>query len=242
MLIEGYEDDPVVDGAELLALPGFWMAYLEWLCKSEGRRDELLAERFGVSRADCYAAEEALMSEETWPAFRIPFAGGHSAVVLYANHDEDPGIEYFVTHAGWGRHGYLATIDGHFAGPGLAWRELVHIARTPDQEAPGIQDPHARLLLLLPALGDRDTPEEAVDLVAGALLRAKVPAGETRLLAGRMLHHPMFEAAGWVLPDDGILVCDAQHSPRCGIRLAQGITDEQSDMLARAIGTAEPVS
>jgi hypothetical protein len=109
----------------------------------------------------------------------------------------------------------------------------------PDAGAPGIRNPHARLLLLLPAMGDQDTPAGSVDTVTGALLWAKVPAAETRHLAEQMLVHPLFVAARWVMPEpsDGILVCDARHSPRCGIRLAQGITREQNDRLARALGT-----
>ena len=33
---------------------------------------------------------------------------------------------------------------------------------------------------------------------------------------------------------DGMPVCGAHHSPRCGIRLGQGITRRQNDKLARA--------
>ncbi|TWG12956.1 hypothetical protein [Actinoplanes teichomyceticus] len=114
-----------------------------------------------------------------------------------------------------------------------------------------MRNPHARLLLLLPALGDQDTPADAVDVVADALLWAAVPPVEARRLAGQMLDRPMFGAARWVMPApetveggdevfDGILVCDADRSPRCGIRLARGITREQNDTLARALGTWRP--
>ncbi|MFJ8011003.1 hypothetical protein [Streptomyces sp. NPDC096339] len=61
------------------------------------------------------------MDEEAWPAIRIPFAGGHTAVVLHRNYPDDAGIEYFVAHPEWDRHGHLAVADGHYAGPGLAW-------------------------------------------------------------------------------------------------------------------------
>jgi hypothetical protein len=247
-LINGYDEGPVVAGEELMALPGFWAAYLMWMCESDNEDDIPLPELFGVDGADAAAAAEVLMAEDAWPAFRVPFAEEHTAVVVHANHPDDPGIEYFVTHAEWGRRGHLATVDGHYAGPGLAWRELVHIARTPDGGAPGVQDPHARLLFLLPALGDEDTPAGGVDVVADALVWVGVPAAGARRLAGRMLEHPMFEAAEWVMPSremlfgsvdafEGILVCGAHHSPRCGIRLGQGITREQSDRLARALGT-----
>ncbi|MEU8659837.1 hypothetical protein [Actinoplanes philippinensis] len=247
MLINGYEENPIVAGEDLVTLPGFWAAYSAWIRE----QDVPLHERFGVDGTDVDAADEALMNEEAWPAFRIPFSDGHTAVVVYANYPEDDGnaaIDYFVTHADWDRHGYLATVDGHPAGPGLAWRELVHIARTPDPAAPGIQNPHARLLLLLPASGDQDTPADAIETIAEALLWAKVPAGDTERMARQMLDHPMFPAARWAMPAstrvpggdeafDGILVCDASSSPRYGIRLAEGITREQNDRLAQALGT-----
>ncbi|MCM2416604.1 hypothetical protein [Streptomyces sp. RKAG293] len=38
-------------------------------------------------------------------------------------------------------------------------------------------------------------------------------------------------------PFVGILYCDEPGSPRCGIRLAQGITRDQSNRLAQALGT-----
>ncbi|WP_229869333.1 hypothetical protein [Streptomyces inusitatus] len=159
MLIDGFEKAPLVAGEELLVLPGFWAAYLLWLCRTGEEDPE--PEWFGADEADTDAAYEALNDEGRWPVFRIPFSDGHTAVVLACNHADDAGTEYFVSHPAWDRNGYLATIDGHQAGPGLSWRELTHIANTPDPHAPGVQAPYARLLLLLPALGDADLPGEA---------------------------------------------------------------------------------
>ncbi|GAA3233859.1 hypothetical protein GCM10010260_82220 [Streptomyces filipinensis] len=59
---------------------------------------------------------------------------------------------------------------------------------------------------------------------------------------------PRWEPAGWALASlspisgtqqdlPGILKCYEAGSPRCGTRLAQGIIHEQSDRLARALGT-----
>ncbi|GAB7029599.1 hypothetical protein AB0G35_25715 [Streptomyces sp. NPDC021749] len=247
MLINGFEDAPVVAGEELLGLPGFWAAYLMWLSQTED--DDPVPEWFGVDGADADAACEALADEDRWPVFRIPFAGGHTAVVLGYNLPEEPGTEYFVTHPEWGRHGRLATVDGHQAGPGLSWKELTHLARTPDLNAPGVHAAHARLLLLLPALGDRDLPANAADVIGAALTQAGVPATLAPGLAGALLaDHPLWEPAEWTLPAasplsgsrdpfPGILHCDEPTSPRCGTHLAQGITREQSDRLARALGT-----
>ncbi|MER6979794.1 hypothetical protein [Streptomyces carpinensis] len=247
MLTNGFEDAPLVAGQELLALPGFWAAYLMWLSQTE--EYDPVPEWFGVDGADADAAWDALSDENRWPVFQIPFAGGHTAVVLGYNLPDDPGTEYFITHPEWERHGHLATVGGHHAGPGLSWRELTHIARTPDHNAPGVHAEHARLLLLLPTLGDQDMPEEAADVVGDALARAGVPAALASGLAEALLaDHPLWEPAEWTLPAasplsgsqepfPGILHCDEPMSPRCGVRLAQGITREQSDRLAHALGT-----
>jgi hypothetical protein len=246
VLIEGFEKAPVVAGEELLALPGFWAAYLMWLSQTE--EYDPVPEWFGVDGADADAAWDALGDEDRWPVFRIPFAG-HTAIVLGCNHPDDPGTEYFITHPEWGRHGHLATVGGHQAGPGLSWRELHHIARTPDLDARGVHAAYARLLLLLPALGDQDLPEDAADIVADALAHAGVPVTLAPGLAEALLaDHPLWEPAEWTLPGasplsgsqehfHGILHCDGVMSPRCGTRLAQGITREQSDRLAHALGT-----
>lgn len=247
VLIDGYEDAPLVAGEELLSLPGFWAAYLMWLCETE--EGEPAPAWFGVDEADADAAYEALTDAERWPVFQIPFGEGHTGVVLARNLADDAGTEYLVTHPSWSRPGHLATLDGHQAGPGLAWRELIHIASTPDRTAAGVHDPNARLLLLLPALGDRELPTDAPDVLRSALGWAGVPEAETHRVTESLLQdHPYWEPAGWSLPSVsplsgskesfiGILYCDEPGSPRCGTRIAQGITREQSDRLAHALGT-----
>ncbi|MFJ3640302.1 hypothetical protein ACIPRD_11175 [Streptomyces sp. NPDC090108] len=248
MVIDGYDDDCVVAGEELLGLPGFWAAYLLMLCRRDEERGEPSPEWFGADAADVDAASDALSDAGRWPALRIPFADGHTAVVLGRNFEDDPGTEYFVVHPEWNRPGHLATIDGHDSGPGLAWRELLHIARTVAAGAPGTHDAHARLLLLLPALGDSELPGDAVGVVGRALAWAGVPVADSTWLAAHLLDHTWFAPATWSLPGsspltggedpyEGILVCDGTLSPRHGMRLAQGISREHSDRLARALGT-----
>lgn len=129
-------------GEGLIALPGFWATYFEWMCESGDEQAVPLAERFGEAGADVDAAIEALMNEKAWPVFRVPFDDGHAAVVVYANLPEDGGIEYFATHPERDRQGSLATVDGHPAGPGLAWRELLHIAERQQRDLrrnPGVR-------------------------------------------------------------------------------------------------------
>ncbi|MEV7532481.1 hypothetical protein AB1388_18380 [Streptomyces hydrogenans] len=247
MLIEGYESAPLVAGDELTGLPGFWAAYLLWMCRTEENPPE--PSWFGADEADTDAAYEALADETRWPVFRIPFSDGHSVLVVGRNVADEPGTEYVVAHPAWDRRGHLATIDGHHAGPGLSWRELTHIAGTPDPEAPGIQAPHVRLLLLLPVLGDIDLPGDAAAFLGDALVRAGVPEDSAPRLAENLLQdHPLWEAAEWAEPSPsplsgaepllpGILHCDQPGSPRCGRNLAQGIGPEHHARLARALGT-----
>ncbi|MER5852231.1 hypothetical protein ABT126_35850 [Streptomyces sp. NPDC002012] len=252
MLISGYEDDPLVAGEDLLSRPGFWAAYLMWMGETDDEDGEPDTGWFGADEADLDEAYEKLVDQERWPVFRIPFGGGHSVVVVNRNFPDDQGTEYFVSHPDWGRrHGHLATLDGHQAGPGLSWQELSHIANTTcDPNSPGVHDPYARLLLLLPALGDEDLPGDAEEAVSAALVRAAgTPVAEAARVAARLLlDHPLWEPARWEIPGpsplsggepsfDGILQCDGSMSPRCGLRLARGITVAQSERLARALGT-----
>ncbi|MFB9606817.1 hypothetical protein ACFFTQ_28060 [Streptomyces roseofulvus] len=247
VVIDRYEDVPLVAAEGLLALPGFWAAYLLWMCQTEEEDPE--PQWFGADAADADAAYEALTDEERWPVLRIPFGDGHSVLVVGRNLTDDPGTEYFVAHPEWDRHGHLATIDGHQAGPGLSWRELTHIAGTPDPGAPGVQAPHLRLLLLLPILGDSGLPAGAGAVIADALVQVGVARDRAPEVADALLHdHPLWEPAEWFLASPsplsgtaphvpGILHCDGPQSPRRGMRLAQGITRERSDRLARALGT-----
>ncbi|MFC9492563.1 suppressor of fused domain protein [Streptomyces hydrogenans] len=75
MLIEGYESAPLVAGDELTGLPGFWAAYLLWMCRTEENPPE--PSWFGADEADTDAAYEALADETRWPVFRIPFYAHH---------------------------------------------------------------------------------------------------------------------------------------------------------------------
>lgn len=208
-----YSGAPVVAGEGLLRMPGFWAAYFQVAEEQWDDEDELT-----------------------------------TAVVLECNFPEDPGTEYYVEHPDWGRQGFLATISGHGAGPGLAWRELTHIARaTVTDDRAGVRDPRQRLLLLLPALGDAACPGGAAGLVADALMSIGVPADRAARGASLLLSSWTNDNAQWTYaphrPGDGdevfagILECNLSSSPRHGIRLAQGITREQSDRLARALGT-----
>ncbi|OKI37396.1 hypothetical protein A6A28_32335 [Streptomyces sp. CB03578] len=253
VLIDGYDDARLVFGEELVGLPGFWAVSLMWLCGPGDERGEPEFEWFGADEADVDAACEALMEEERWPVFRIPFGDGHTVVVVHRNDPDDCGNLYFVTHPEWGGwHGHLATISPHQAGPGLSWGELIHIAANPDLTAPGIHDPTVRLLLLLPILGDVDLPPEAANTVSLALTRTGMQADNASRVAEMILRNPIWEPAQWDFRAgsplsggehafvQGLLECTVTGSPRFGVQLAHGITQEQSDRLAQALGTCSP--
>lgn len=252
MLIPEYEDSPLAFREELLDLPGFWPAHLLWLAGGEGLNPR--PEWFGADGADTDEAYEALTDPAAWPVLRLPLLGGHTILVIYRNFPEDAGLDHYLTHPGWDRPRSLGSIEGHFTGPGLAWRELVHIAGHPGA-GPGITAPHARLLLLLPVLGDADLPEDAAELVATALDAIGAPAKTRTVLAEALLEHPFWVAPPWYFDAVGasplsggseplppaphsaqILSCTGNWSPRTG---DLGLSPDQVGSLAEALGTAD---
>ncbi|MFJ8474999.1 hypothetical protein [Kitasatospora sp. NPDC094011] len=243
MLIPGYENDPLAIGEELVHLPGFWAAYLLWLAEGEDLDPEPAL--FGADGADVDAAYERLSDPTAWPTIRLSMQHGHSVLIVHRNFVEDGGVDYYVAHPDWDRPRSLARIDGHFAGPGLAWCELVHVARHLG-DGPGITDPDARLLLLLPILGDVDLPADATATVADALAAIGAPPESTAALAEALLDHPFWDGETWFFdgssPLSGastdlsrVLLCGGSYSPR-GVRF--GLAPDQDTRLAEALGTS----
>lgn len=203
-----YASSPVVDGLPLLAEPEFWAAHLVEMY--EGSQ----VESFGVDPADVEGMLERLSDKAAWPVFRIPLAGGHSIVVHYNSGEEYTCVDYFIVHPDWRtKELVLASTDGDRIGPGLCWAELAALLQAPEGED-GVTDPHARLLLLLPVLGDSNIPAEAVTLVQRAL--SAQGALDDEALARRLLQgHPMWGAAKWSFDEDErAWICAGEHSPR----------------------------
>jgi hypothetical protein len=109
----------------------------------------------------------------------------------------------------------LANIGGHEFRPGLSWSELMTAAHRLGV-TPGVAEPDARLLLLLPAFGDADLSSDAVAVVAAALKRYGAGPGADDLAAW-FLEDPE-DWPHWRLHDDGVLACD----DRCSRRNPQG--------------------
>ncbi|WP_328402446.1 hypothetical protein OHS70_29930 [Streptomyces sp. NBC_00390] len=232
--IPEYEQEFELAGSEQLVTgPEFWFLHL-YMWQGEPRAT---AESFGADTADVDALYERLFDEDApWPVFRVPFGGGHAAVVAYRNFPEDNGIDYFVHHPEWGRLGHLGQMDGHDTGPGLSWRELITVADDVQAGMPGLTDPAERFLLLLPMLGDMDMPADASRIVAERLTRCGIPEAQALDIAGRVLDNPFWDAPGWEVRDSSpVPVCTGSSSPRFMMPLAQGITAEQTRSLADAL-------
>ncbi|MGW0550928.1 hypothetical protein [Streptomyces altiplanensis] len=204
-----YASSPLVDGLPLLAEPEFWAAHLVELY--EGAQ----VESFGVDPADVEVMLECLYDKAAWPMFQIPLAGGHSIFLYYNSGEECTSTDYFIVHPDWRTDGLvLASTDEDRIGPGLCWPELAALLPAPDA-GEGVTDPHARLLLLLPVLGDANVPAEAVTLVKQAL-KAQGTPDDCEPLARHLLRgHPMWGAADWLFDEDErAWICAGEHSPR----------------------------
>lgn len=143
-----------------------------------------------------------------------PLAGGRRLHVVYRTFEDDPGTDYLVHHPDWDRAELLAMNEGHFMGPALSWPELLTAA---DNGLPGgsTTDPDARLLLLLPALGDDDAPDDhAVERLASAL-RALVGVEAPEALATALMENQGAPGpATWSTRGGGVRINDGEYSYR----------------------------
>ncbi|MEU6488583.1 hypothetical protein [Streptomyces sp. NPDC046887] len=211
--IPGYDGGPLTHHPEYLDEPLFWLGHLGSCAAHDPQAQELL---FGADYEAAEAFHGRLWERADWPVFTVPLAAGHRLHIVYRTLEGDGGIDYLLHHPSWPEAELLASDDGHFSGPGLSWPELAEAAGS---ELPGgcTGDPDARLLLLLPALGDHDIPEAAVARLAAAL-RARTgtqaPPEEvaTALLAGQGRPGP----AVWTVYGDGegVRVNDGAYSRR----------------------------
>lgn len=187
MLIEGYDDGPLIAGESLLARPGFWSNYFLAICGDGTGAARPVPEWFGDDGADTDALSEILFDPERWPVFRVPAADGPGAVVIYRNLVGEYGIDYLFTYPGRSYAQQTASWEGRLSGTGLTWHELVRIADTPPPAADGVEDRAARLLLVLPLLTDLDVPEEAPARLSAALTSAGAPQDTASITAEHLL-------------------------------------------------------
>jgi hypothetical protein len=179
--IAGHEGGPLVEGHGFLDKPLFWPVHLGTCLRGE----EAQAAAFGADWDAAMDLYNVLSAEREWPVFSVPLRSGHLIYVVYRNMDGDRGVDYLIHHPDWSKAKPLAVDEGHFMGPGLAWPELLGVARQPSAE--GVADTDARLLLLFPALGDARLPDDAVSVLTAALAARTVmeePADVAQMLSG----------------------------------------------------------
>ncbi|MFJ1751417.1 hypothetical protein [Kitasatospora sp. NPDC088134] len=209
--LPGYHDGPFGLRPELLAERPFWMGHL-YSCASGGAGGLLFGQ--GYAWAEHRAYQQRLQQRADWPTFTIPLAAGHRIHVVHRTVPDDAGVDYLLHHPDWERAELLARIDGHFMSPGLSWPDLITAADNGLSLDGTVADPHARLLLLLPAFGDAAAPPEAVDRLAAALrARLGTPAAEplaATMLEGQGLAGPV----RWATAAGGTQVNDGRYSLR----------------------------
>ncbi|WP_233510363.1 hypothetical protein [Actinomadura craniellae] len=207
--IPGYDGGPFGHRPELLEEHLFWLGHLG-RCVDGEEAQELL---FGADDEAAGDFQHRLWERADWPVFTVPLAGGHRLHVVYRTFEDDEGIDFLLHHPGWERAELIAQDDGHFMGPGLSWTELVAAA---DGALPGgtVTDPHARLLLLLPAFGDDAVPGDAADRLAAALrARTGVEAPE-RLAVALLEDQGQTGSTRWTTTGSGVQINDGEYSFR----------------------------
>ena len=219
--IPGYEGGPFAHRPELLDEPLFTIGHLYGCAHSEETEEAL----FGGDFEAAGLLHAALIHADRWPLFALPLVGGHRLYVVYRAFPDDPGVDYLLHHPDWDSAELLASDEGHFHGPGLSWSEL-ETAAFNGRPGGSTQDPHARLLLLLPALGDDQvdgTPVQIVTQALAAYTRVDDPARVAELLLdGQGPAGP----AHWLTEADGVRTCDGtyayrSHGALAGHRLAR---------------------
>ncbi|MFH8836920.1 hypothetical protein [Streptomyces sp. NPDC017868] len=228
--IPGYDGGPLTYQAGLLDEPHFWLGHL-YSCVQSEEAEELL---FGADYDAAGDFQRRLWERAEWPTFTVPLAADHRLHVVYRTFTDDAGTDYLLHHPDWDRAELLARDDGHFMGPGLSWPELVSAA---DNALPGgsTTDPHARLLLLLPAFGDDEVPDDAVARLADAL-RARTSVEDPGPLAAVLLEDQGAPGpARWTSAERGFSVNDGAYSfrnPANSFALSAGRLDRVANALA----------
>lgn len=205
--IPGYEDGPLVQGAAYLDDPLFWPVHLGTCLRGEDAQQAA----FGADRDAAMELYRVLSAESEWPVFSVPLTSGHTIHVVYRNIEGDRGVDYLIHHQTWSAAETLAVDDGHFMGPGLAWPELLSVARQPVTE--DVDDRDARLLLLFPTLGDAQLPADAFVALTTALTALTLIEEPAEVASMLLENQGQWTHAHWRLAD-GACINDGGHSYR----------------------------
>ncbi|MBN6057910.1 hypothetical protein JYK22_38675, partial [Nonomuraea sp. RK-328] len=233
MLITGFEGYPLNEDSHLLRDPVFWALHSAQI-GAAGLHD--IGEAFEVDTADAEELHDRVFDHDRWPVFTVPLRSTGAIHIIYRNLDGDMGLDYVLTHPDWPHDLHLAAVEGCFIGPGLSWPELVTIANQPPMSGNGaLLDASSRLLILLPALGDADLPDNAVPTVAAALSELTTSPEPARI-AEILLHdnQAYWEPAAWQQLGNGAIVCDEPHSRRC-LGVSGAFTTDQAIAATRIL-------
>ena len=206
LTIRGYERDEgtrIVDANALVDQPGFWSVYLRSACLCESAP-------FDADQAGSSAVEHALSDRHRWPVLSLRLAPVGKGLwrwlrIVYRNFPEDAGIDFLVVSDLGGAAITIASVEGHFFGPGMCWEELRAVADMPDPTLTAAQ----RLILALPLVGDVGLPADARAVVTEAL-RSVGAVGNADRLAGEILDGGQAE---WQIRQ-GVRMCLGRHAVR----------------------------
>ncbi|MFJ4341191.1 hypothetical protein [Streptomyces sp. NPDC088915] len=205
--IPGYEEGPLVQGSAYLNDPLFWPVHLGTCLRSEDAQRAA----FGADWEAAMDLLHLLHDERAWPVFDVPLRSGHTFHVVYRNIEGERGVDYLLHHPTWPVAETVAVDDGHFMGPGLAWPELLSVARQPT--AQGFDGADARLLLLFPTLGDALLPDDAAATLTSALAALTVIEESAEVARILLDNQGQWAHAHWRRAD-GAWINDGGHSYR----------------------------
>ncbi|GAA3990099.1 hypothetical protein GCM10022247_05910 [Allokutzneria multivorans] len=206
--VDGFQptvaEDTLVHRMDLLGGPLFWPLFLSTVGGAS-----CAIEAFDVDPADLSALGEELFDESQWPVFTLAVRDGHRVHVVLCNFPGEECTDYLVGPADGGAAVRFAELSGHFRGPGLSWPELVTTSQQPDADLSA----GARMLLLLPALGDTATPPAARELIAAAVTSVGATCAQ-RAVAEELLDSSRFWSPADWHTTDGVSWCGGPHTYR----------------------------
>lgn len=206
----GVSHQVLTDGSWLLARQEHWYGLVDGCADPD-----LVTALFGDHHDSLLELDHAIRESGSWPVLRIEADNANVAVVWWHGFDLEGGSDYLVLPHGSGRALRVASLEGHGDGPGLSWPEVDRLTR---RGRLGTQA--QRLMLLLPAFGDADAPESAVEMIAQAVLEVSDQA-EDAAAATEMARQLIESDTRWTRHGDA-LICDDEYSPRSLGRMTEG--------------------
>jgi hypothetical protein len=155
------ECEAIVHAADgLVEYPAFWLHYLSGPL---GVHREAEA-AFEVQVADYRAMRTVLNDLERWPVVSVRLDGELWLRIVYRNVEEEQGLDFVEERPGQPAK-VVTSVEGHGFTSATTWAELLAAAALPDERLAWAQ----RLILMLPMLGQQELPEDAEEVMHGAL-------------------------------------------------------------------------